>query len=168
MGSAMGRLNISTVNINTTNIMNNWFFGGSYEDKEKKKQQIKKMFALADKDNDGKLTISEWKEMLLKTGAPVDEKEIEKFFAEKDRDFDGRLSLEEFLGEETQIEKLFRLMDKNDDGLITKKEFMTICTKLSKDQVKLAFAQFDTSGDDKLDYREFCEMIRQKEESARN
>ena len=35
--------------------------------------QIKKMFALADKDNDGKLTISEWKEMLLKTGAPVDE-----------------------------------------------------------------------------------------------
>ena len=102
------------------------------------------MFSLADKDNDGKLTVSEWKDMLKKTGAPVDEwvcstnflipepslvltneyqfrKEIEIFFAEKDRDFDGRLSLEEFLGEETQIEKLFRLMDKNGDGFITKK-----------------------------------------------
>ena len=101
------------------------------------------MFAQADKDNDGKLTVQEWKEMLKKTGAPVDEwvwssnsvipepsgplinlkfrKEIEIFFAEKDRDFDGRLSLEEFLGEETQIEKLFRLMDKNGDGFITKK-----------------------------------------------
>ena len=39
---------------------------------------------------------------------------------------------------------------------------MTICPNLSDDQVKLAFSKFDTSGDDKLDYREFCEMIRQK------
>ena len=41
---------------------------------------------------------------------------------------------------------------------------MTICPNLSDDQVKMAFAKFDTSGDDKLDYREFCEMIRQKVE----
>ena len=39
---------------------------------------------------------------------------------------------------------------------------MTICTNLSDDQVKMAFSKFDTSGDDKLDYREFCEMIKQK------
>ena len=31
-------------------------------------------------------------------------------------------------------------------------------------QVRIAFAQFDTSGDDKLDYKEFCEFIRKKEE----
>merc|ERR1712223_1916933 len=65
-----------------------------------------------------------------------------KSFLLRERDFDGRLSLEEFLGEETQIEKLFRMMDKNADRVITKKEFMTIGTKLSKDQVKLAFSQF--------------------------
>ena len=39
---------------------------------------------------------------------------------------------------------------------------MTICTNLSDEQVKMAFSKFDTSGDDKLDYREFCEMIKQK------
>ena len=39
---------------------------------------------------------------------------------------------------------------------------MKICTNLTDDQVKMAFSKFDTSGDDKLDYREFCEMIRQK------
>ena len=39
---------------------------------------------------------------------------------------------------------------------------MTICPNLSDEQVKMAFSKFDTSGDDKLDYREFCEMIRQK------
>ena len=39
---------------------------------------------------------------------------------------------------------------------------MTICTNLSDEQVKMAFSKFDTSGDEKLDYREFCEMIKQK------
>ena len=45
---------------------------------------------------------------------------------------------------------------------------MTICTNLSDEQVKMAFSKFDTSGDDKLDYREFCEMIRQKVCNKRN
>ena len=42
-------------------------------------------------------------------------------------------------------------------------EFMTICKNLTDEQVKAAFKQFDTSGDDKLDYREFCEMINKRE-----
>ena len=80
-------------------------------------------------------------------------------------------------------------MDKNGDGLVTKQvgssikhiffllkivlwwtvmrivsqEFMTICKNLTDEQVKAAFKQFDTSGDDKLDYREFCEMINKRE-----
>ena len=40
---------------------------------------------------------------------------------------------------------------------------MTICKNLTDEQVKTAFKQFDTSGDDKLDYREFCEMINKRE-----
>lgn len=67
------------------------------------------------------------------------------------------------MGEETPIEKLFKLMDKNGDGFVTKKEFQTICKKLSKEQVKIAFSQFDTNGDDRLDYREFCIFIRNKD-----
>ena len=31
----------------------------------------------------------------------------------------------------------------------------------------MAFVQFDTSGDDRLDYREFCEMIRRREEEQK-
>ena len=90
--------------------------------------------------------------------------EVEEFFASMDRDFDGRLTFEEFMGEETTLEKLFKNMDKNGDGVVTKKEFMSICKNLTDEQVKMAFSKFDTSGDDKLDYREFCEMIRKKEE----
>ena len=47
---------------------------------------------------------------------------------------------------------------------ISCQEFMTICPNLSDDQVKMAFSKFDTSGDDKLDYREFCEMIIKREQ----
>ena len=90
--------------------------------------------------------------------------EVEEFFRSMDRDFDGRLTFEEFMGEETTLEKLFKNMDENGDGVVTKKEFMSICKNLTDEQVKMAFAKFDTSGEDKLDYREFCEMIRKKEE----
>ena len=97
-----------------------------------------------------------------------------------DRDFDGQLSFEEFMGEESPIEKLFKNMDKNGDGLVTKQvgqitpdiwhgiyllqEFLTICTNLTHEEVEIAFLKFDTSGDDKLDYREFCTMINNKRE----
>ena len=42
--------------------------------------------------------------------------------------------------------------------------FIYCCVSI---QVRMAFAQFDTSGDDKLDYREFCEMIRRREEEQK-
>ena len=32
----------------------------------------------------------------------------------------------------------------------------------------MAFHKFDTSGDDKLDYREFCEMIKIQEENKKS
>ena len=43
-------------------------------------------------------------------------------------------------------------------------EFMTICKNLTDEQVRAAFAKFDTSGDDQLDYREFCQMINNKQD----
>jgi Ca2+-binding EF-hand superfamily protein len=44
-------------------------------------------------------------------------------------------------------------------------EFLTICTNLTEEEVEIAFHKFDTSGDDKLDYREFCTMINIKKET---
>ena len=106
--------------------------------------------------------------------------EVEEFFNDMDRDFDKRLSFEEFLGEESHIEKVFKSMDKNGDGFVTKAEFHDVCKNLTEDQVvrlemfgenncrtlqvAIAFSQFDTSGDDKLNYREFCLMIIQREQ----
>ena len=110
--------------------------------------------------------------------------EVEEFFDFMDRDFDGQLSFEEFMGEESPIEKLFKNMDKNGDGLVTKQvgqitpdtwhviyllqEFLTICKNLTEEEVEIAFHKFDTSGDDKLDYREFCAMINMKREKTKS
>ena len=90
--------------------------------------------------------------------------EVEDFFNDMDRDFDQRLSFEEFLGEESHIEKVFKSMDRNGDGFVTKEEFHNVCKNLTEEQVALAFSQFDTSGDDKLNYKEFCLMIIQREQ----
>ena len=43
-------------------------------------------------------------------------------------------------------------------------EFKNVCQNLTTDQVEIAFRQFDTSGDNKLNYKEFCMMIIQREQ----
>ena len=42
-------------------------------------------------------------------------------------------------------------------------EFKKFCHNLSTEQVTAAFAKFDISGDDKLDYYEFCGMMNNRE-----
>merc|ERR1712038_2197508 len=141
-----------------------WRSQGPAGQDSKRRNQIRRMFNKADKNNDGKLTPEEWKQVLNSSGVPTTMQEVDEFFQRMDRDYDGRLSFEEFMGEESQIEKLFKNMDKNGDGFVTKQEFMTICKNLTDERVRVAFDKFDTSGDDRLDYREFCEMINKREE----
>ena len=43
---------------------------------------------------------------------------------------------------------------------------MSICKNLTDEQVKVAFAKFDKSGDDMLDYREFCDMINKRNDEG--
>ena len=50
--------------------------------------------------------------------------------------------------------------------LLSSSEFMSICKNLTDEQVKVAFAKFDKSGDDKLDYREFCDMINKRNDEG--
>merc|ERR1712029_1240810 len=85
--------------------------------------------------------------------------EVSEFFDRMDRDYDGRLTYGEFMGEETALEKVFKNMDKDGDGTVSKEEFTKLCKHLTPEQVEEGFAKFDTSGDNKLDYREFCQMI---------
>jgi len=102
--------------------------------------------------------------VLNSSGVPTTREEVEDFFRSMDRDYDGRLTFEEFMGEESTIEKLFKNMDKNGDGVATKEEFQRICKNLTAEQVEVAFAKFDQTGNNMLDYREFCDMINTQQE----
>merc|ERR1712158_57152 len=130
----------------------------------RKRLEVRRYFDKADKDGNGSLTKEEWYNVLNSSGVPTSEAEVEDFFRTMDRDFDQKLTFAEFMGEESHIEKLFKSMDKNNDGFVTKKEFNDVCQNLSKEQVELAFQQFDTSGDDRLNYKEFCLMIIKREQ----
>jgi len=129
----------------------------------KHRREIKKMFDKADRDGDGKLTEMEWHRVLNNSGCQTSMEEVQEFFDKMDRDFDGRLSFGEFMGEETPLEKVFKNMDKDGDGWITKDEYLQLCKHLTPKQVEEGFAKFDTSGDNRLDYEEFCQMIHKKQ-----
>lgn len=135
----------------------------SPSEEAKRRREVRRYFDRADKNKDGKLTKEEWHRVLNSSGVPTTMEEVEDFFEKMDRDYDGRLSFEEFMGEESTIEKLFKTMDKNGDGFVTKEEFKTICKNLNQEQIDVAFKKFDDSGDDQLNYREFCQMINQRQ-----
>merc|ERR1711890_1966 len=74
--------------------------------------------------------------------------EVRRYFDKADKDGNGSLTKEEWYNvlnssgvptTEAEVEDFFKTMDKNNDGFVTKK-------------VELAFKQFDTSGDDRLNY----------------
>merc|ERR1711962_1115152 len=137
--------------------------GAPTKDEMRHRREIQKMFQKADKDGDGKLTPEEWHRVLNSSGCQTSMAEVEEFFKRMDRDYDGRLSFGEFMGEETPLEKVFKNMDKDGSGTVSKDEFLKICKNLSKEQVEEAFAKFDASGDNQLDYKEFCQMIHKKQ-----
>jgi len=113
----------------------------------------------------GKLDKEEWHRVLNSAGCRTSMAEVEEFFTNMDRDFDGKLSFAEFMGEETPLEKVFKSMDTDGDGTVTKEEFISICKNLSEEQVTEAFNKYDTSGDNKLDFKEFCLMIHSSQEA---
>merc|ERR1711962_205709 len=167
-----GNTNTNTMRLqNTTNNMS--FFssksGGTHTKQGQlhNRREVQKMFAKADKDGDGKLTPQEWHRVLNSSGCQTSMADVEEFFREMDRDHDGKLSFGEFMGEETPLVKVFKKMDKDGDGSISKEEYLNLCKNLSKAQAEEAFSRFDSSGDNNLDFKEFCQMIHQRQEEQK-
>jgi len=144
-----------------------WWLLHEKNKRDAKLQELKDHFKSIDKDDDDRISKEDWYNALHKTGAKVTMEDVEKMFTELDKDFDGKLSWKEFIGEETSIEIAFKLFDENKDGSISKGEFKKFCHRLTKDQVNAAFAKFDASGDGKLDYREFCDLMNSRDKQKR-
>jgi len=146
-----------------------WFLMNKKTDEKKKKDELKKFFQKAvSVESDGKLSKDQWMKVLTEAGIKKSPDEVARMFESKDKDLDGRLSFEEFMGEASRAEKLFKLMDKDGDGYVTKHEFKDVCKNLNKVQVEAAFKRFDQTGNEKLNFKEFSDMMTKRSDSKRN
>ncbi|XP_023332651.1 calmodulin-beta [Eurytemora carolleeae] len=145
-----------------------WFLMNRKGEERKKKEEIKKQFmkAIGKDASDGKLSRDQWTNVLIAAGIHNSTEEVHKSFETRVLE-NGRLSFEEFMGEESRAERLFKLMDKDGDGFVTKTEFREVCKNLNREQIDLAFKKFDQTGNDKLNFREFCDMMNKRTNSTK-
>ena len=52
--------------------------------------------------------------------------------------------------------------------MLTFQEFKDVCKNLNKEQVEAAFKRFDQTGNEKLNFKEFSDMMTKRSDSRRN
>ncbi|GJN02484.1 hypothetical protein PR202_ga19840 [Eleusine coracana subsp. coracana] len=165
----------------------------SPEPEPKKHQQqdaaeLTRVFALFDKDGDGRITREELEESLGKLGMPVPADELASMIARIDANGDGCVDVEEFgalyraimagnddkkAGKEEEEEEededmreAFRVFDANGDGYITVDELGAVLASLGLKQGRTAeecrrmIGRVDRDGDGRVDFHEFSQMMR--------
>jgi len=98
------------------------------------KEEIKNLIEIADKNNDGFISQSEFVGVNKKV-QDKDKKTIEV------------------------AERAFSLMDRNHDGFISKQEMLQSTKNLTEKQIRAVFKRNDANKDGKLDKSEFTEMM---------
>lgn len=54
------------------------------------------------------------------------------------------------------------------EQMLTFQEFKDVCKNLNKEQVEAAFKRFDQTGNEKLNFKEFSDMMTKRSDSRRN
>nr|AFK09219.1 calcium-dependent protein kinase [Dunaliella salina] len=134
---------------------------------------LKEMFHSIDTDNSGTISVEELHEGLRKKGSHVDPREAQYIMDSIDVNGNSRIDYEEFLAATLHLTKLnreeqminaFKFFDKDESGFITKDEIVRGLADLgeeaNKDEVNAIMSQADKNGDGKIDYEEFCIMMR--------
>ena len=73
-----------------------------------------------------------------------------------DMDKNGKVSKE--------VEMIFITIDSFSNFFF--QEFRSFCKALSTKQVEIAFQKFDISGDEELDYQEFCRLMNSRDKQS--
>lgn len=138
---------------------------------------LAKTFRFIDKNNDGVLTIDEFKLALRETdNKSVDEASIKAIIQQADMDGDGTISWKELLlattarhlaAKEERLWRSFKSLDLNGDGKLSVEELRRALEK-DTDEIKAMIAEVDKDQNGEVDYDEFLSMFEAYDDSLQN
>ncbi|ANM67379.1 calcium-dependent kinase-like protein [Arabidopsis thaliana] len=133
---------------------------------------LKTMFENMDMDKSGSITYEELKMGLNRHGSKLSETEVKQLMEAADVDGNGTIDYIEFISatmhrhrleRDEHLYKAFQYFDKDGSGHITKEE-VEIAMKEhgmgDEANAKDLISEFDKNNDGKIDYEEFCTMMR--------
>ena len=147
-------------------------------------EEIRDGFKEIDKDGNGTISLSEFKECLL--DGKEDEDEAVNFYMHVyDLDQNGSIEFPEFLEiiayfrykkkpNQIQIKQMFRALDKNKQGVISSEDLKRFYRIFSSDDLpdesslNLLIRQLDINGDGKISFTEFSKNYKMFEKHSSN
>ncbi|CAH8275791.1 unnamed protein product [Arabidopsis lyrata] len=133
---------------------------------------LKTMFANMDTDKSGTITYEELKTGLAKLGSKLNEAEVKQLMEAADVDGNGTIDYIEFisvtmhryrLDRDEHLFKAFQYFDKDNSGFITMDELESAMKEYGmgdEASIKEVIAEVDTDNDGRINYEEFCAMMR--------
>ncbi|KAG0475719.1 hypothetical protein HPP92_015405 [Vanilla planifolia] len=133
---------------------------------------LKQMFANIDTDNSGAITYEELKTGLARLGSRLSEAEVKQLMDAADVDGNGTIDYIEFITatmhrhkmeREEHLYNAFQYFDKDNSGYITRDELETSMKEHGMGDaatIKEIISEVDTDNDGKINYEEFCAMMR--------
>lgn len=131
--------------------------------------KMRKVFDQYDSNNDGTITLAEFKTELNKSGKYTEE-EIEKIFASVDLNDEGVINYTEFLAatlgvhghiEEDRLAEAFDRLDADDTGFISRKNLQVLLGKdFTHERVDKLLEEADFDGDGQITFQEFMKVMR--------
>ncbi|GLT62076.1 hypothetical protein SLA2020_347410 [Shorea laevis] len=135
-------------------------------------QGLKQMFSNMDTDKNGTITYDELKAGLARLGSRLTEAEVKQLMEAADVDGDGTIDYIEFitatmhrhrLERDEHLYKAFQHFDKDNSGFITMDELEGAMKEYGMGDdatIKQIISEVDTDNDGKINYDEFCTMMR--------
>ncbi|KAJ9567944.1 hypothetical protein OSB04_003910 [Centaurea solstitialis] len=135
-------------------------------------QGLKSMFLNIDTDKSGTITYEELKTGLARLGSKLTEPEVRQLMDAADVDGNGTIDYIEFitatmhrhkLEREEDLYKTFQHFDTDGSGFITRDELESAMKKYGMGDeatIKEIISEVDTDNDGKINYEEFCTMMR--------
>ena len=137
---------------------------------DKEINDLKEAFKAFDKDNDGQISLEEFKEGLKQLpNVNMTEDKIVEYFNSIDTDKSGKIDYTEFIAatlnkknylQKEKLYEAFSMLDKNKKGKISKEEIKGLLRLESKDKIIMDLIEkADANKDGEIDYNDFLDFM---------